>query len=59
MSVAGKLVRFAAGEVAKSLLAAAGTKVGEALGNRIGAKIYTPPPEPSKDGGGKSSGDGQ
>lgn len=48
MSIMRKVARFAAEEIAKSFLAAAGTKIGESVGGRIGAKIYTPP-EPKKD----------
>lgn len=54
MSIAGRAARFAAKQIAESALAAAGTQIDEAIGKRIGARIYTPPPEPDKPGDGKA-----
>jgi hypothetical protein len=48
MSIADKAARFLVEHVAKNALAAAGTQIGEAIGKRIGARIYTPPAEPEK-----------
>lgn len=41
-----KAVRFLADTVVGNALSSAGTQIGEAIGKRISAKIYTPPPEP-------------
>ncbi len=39
MSLARKVIRFAAETLGKTLLESAGTKVGEGIGNRIARKI--------------------
>lgn len=53
LTLARKILRFVAEETAKSLLASASTQIGEAIGKRIGARIYTPPPEAEKTDEGK------
>lgn len=47
MSWKRKLAMFVAEKVAEGVLTSAAAKIGEAIGQRIGAKIYTPP-EPAK-----------
>jgi hypothetical protein len=42
----GKLALWVAKEVAGAILTGAAAQIGEAIGKRIGSKIYTPPPEP-------------
>jgi hypothetical protein len=51
VSLVGRAARFLVEHVGKNVLAAAGTQVGEAIGKRIGARIYTPPPEAEKPDG--------
>ncbi len=41
-----KLLKIAAKKLVENGAVAAGTKIGEAIGGRIGAKIYTPPTPP-------------
>ena len=41
--------KLIAKEIATNGSIAAGTKIGEAIGARIGSKIYTPPPEEKKE----------
>jgi hypothetical protein len=43
----GRAVRALVVELARSAIAAIGTQVGEAIGKRIGARIYTAAPAPS------------
>lgn len=45
MSAFGGIVKFVGAKFAEAALSSAGTQIGEAIGKRIGAKIYTPPPE--------------
>jgi hypothetical protein len=53
MSLKGKALRFVAEKLANGVLSSAGQQIGEAIGKRIGAKIYTPPPDEKADKDGK------
>jgi hypothetical protein len=48
VSAARKLACFVGQKLAEGLLTSAGQQIGEAIGKRIGAKIYRPPPAPDK-----------
>jgi hypothetical protein len=46
MSVARRLAQFVGRQLVEGLLTSASQQIGEAIGKRIGAKIYTPPAPP-------------
>lgn len=49
MSWKSAVAKFLVQSIGQSTLSSAGTQIGEAIGKRIGAKIYTSPEQPKAD----------